>query len=188
MPSSYGGAGAKSIVTAPNRTRRRATPDADRRFCAGIRGAGNHLPAARVENEEVDRSGKSIMRYITLAPLLFLAGSAAGIPFGFALSQVSPQVRVEILLEQMVSDIPQPAHVRVHDDRWDPGAETGVHDHPGPAILAVIEGDLVEERPAGRNILRAGNVVWRAANQPHNVKNTGNRPARILAIHFDPIN
>jgi quercetin dioxygenase-like cupin family protein len=121
------------------------------------------------------------------ASLLLLAGSAAGIPLGFALSQALPQMRVEVLLEQVASDIPHPAKVQVHDDRWDPGAETGVHDHPGPAILAVIEGELVEETPTGRNILRSGNVVWRAAKQSHNVKNAGQRPARVLAIHFDPV-
>ena len=87
---------------------------------------------------------------------------------------------------RVASDIPQPANVRVHDDHWDPGAETGVHDHPGPAILAVIEGELVEETPAGHNVLRAGNVVWRAAKQTHNVKNISDRPARVLAVHFDP--
>ena len=126
------------------------------------------------------------MRCITFAPLLLVAGSAVGVPLGFALAQVSPQMRVEIVFKQVVSDIPQPANVQVHDDRWDPGAETGVHDHPGPAILAVIEGELVEETPAGRNSLQAGNVVWRAANQSHNVKNVSGRPARVLAIHFDP--
>ena len=89
------------------------------------------------------------MRYITLAPLLLLAGAAAGIPLGFALSQSSPQMRVEMLLHQLVSDIPQPANVAVHDDRWDPGAETGVHEHPGPVILAVIEASWSRRRPAG---------------------------------------
>jgi quercetin dioxygenase-like cupin family protein len=126
------------------------------------------------------------MRLITFASLLLLCGGTAGIPLGYALSQASPQMRVEVVLQQVVGDIPQPANVQVRDDRWDPGAETGVHDHPGPAILAVVEGELVEETPAGRNVLRAGNVVWRAAKQTHNVKNVSHRPARVLAIHFDP--
>jgi len=47
----------------------------------------------------------------------------------------------------VVNEIPHPANVRVHDDRWDPGAETGMHDHPGPALLVVIEGELIEETP-----------------------------------------
>jgi quercetin dioxygenase-like cupin family protein len=127
------------------------------------------------------------MRYRTLAPMLFLAGATAGIPAGFVFSQVLPQMRVDVLLQQVVRDIPQPANVHVHDDRWDPGAETGAHDHPGPAILAIIEGELVEETPGGRNILRAGNAVWRPAKQTHNVKNVSDQPARVLAIHFDPV-
>jgi quercetin dioxygenase-like cupin family protein len=127
------------------------------------------------------------MRYTTFAPLLLLAGAAAGMPLGFALSQVSPHVRVDVVLDRVVSDLPRPVSLRVHDDRWDPGAETGVHEHPGPAILAIIEGELVEETPAGRNALRAGNVVWRAARETHNVKNMSDKPARVLAIHFDPM-
>jgi quercetin dioxygenase-like cupin family protein len=126
------------------------------------------------------------MRCITFAPLLFLAGAAVGIPVGFAFSQASPQMRAKVVLQHVVGDIPHPANVQVHDDRWDPGAETGVHEHPGPAILAVIEGELVEETLAGRNALRAGDVVWRAARQTHNVKNVSDEPARVLAIHFDP--
>ena len=60
-----------------------------------------------------------------------------------------------------------------------------MHDHPGPVILAVIEGELVEETPGGRNILRAGQVFWRPARDTHNVKNLSHN-ARVLAIHFDP--
>jgi quercetin dioxygenase-like cupin family protein len=96
-------------------------------------------------------------------------------------------MRVDVVLRQVVSDLPQPVDIQVLDDRWDPGAETGVHDHAGQVILAVIEGELVEETPAGRNSLRAGNVVWRAAQQSHNVKNVSDRPARVLAIHFEPM-
>ena len=122
----------------------------------------------------------------TFAPLILLAGIGAGIPLGFALSRGSPQMRADVVFQQVVGDLPQPVDVQVHDDRWDPGAETGVHDHAGPAILAVIEGQLAEETPYGRNTLRAGNVVWRAARQTHNVKNVSDKPARVLAIHFEP--
>ena len=126
------------------------------------------------------------MRRTTFAALLLLTGGAAGIPLGFALSQATPKMHVEMVLQRVVSEIPQPTKLQVHDDRWDPGAETGMHDHPGPAILAVIEGELVEETPSGQNTLRAGQVFWRAARQTHNVKNVGAKPARVLAIHFDP--
>jgi quercetin dioxygenase-like cupin family protein len=120
------------------------------------------------------------------AAILVLAGSAAGIPVGIALSQATPQLRVDLLLQRVVSEIPQPTNLQIHDDRWDPGAETGMHDHPGPAVLVVIEGELVEETPGGQSTLRAGHVYWRAAQQKHNVKNVSDRPARVLAVHFDP--
>ena len=126
------------------------------------------------------------MQQTTLTVTLFLAGAAAGIPLGLALSQAAPQVHVEIKLQRGVSEIPQPVDLHVRDDRWDPGAETGAHDHPGPTILAIIEGELVEETSAGRNTLRAGQVLWRAARQTHNVKNVSGKPARVLAIHYDP--
>jgi len=126
------------------------------------------------------------VRHSTIMALLFLAGAAAGVPFGFALSQATPQMRVQVVLQHRVADIPLPANLEVRDDRWDPGAETGVHEHPGPVILAVIEGELVEETPGGRNILRAGQAFWRPAREPHNVKNSSEKPARVLAIHFDP--
>jgi quercetin dioxygenase-like cupin family protein len=126
------------------------------------------------------------VRHASLAALLLLLGGAAGIPLGFAISQTAPQMRVQVLLQHRVTNIPLPANLEVRDDRWDPGAETGMHEHPGPVILAVIEGELVEETPSGRNILRAGQVLLRPARGPHNVKNASSATARVLAIHFDP--
>jgi hypothetical protein len=49
-----------------------------------------------------------------------------------------------------------PANLELRDDRSDPGAETGEHEHPGPVILVVIDAELMEETPAGRNIPHAG--------------------------------
>lgn len=126
------------------------------------------------------------MQSPSLAALLLLVGCAAGIPLGLALSQTTPQMRVQVLLQRRVTDIPLPANLEVRDDRWDQGAETGAHDHPGPVILAVIDGELVEETPTGRNVLRAGQVFWRPAHGTHNVKNVSSTTARVLAIHFDP--
>jgi quercetin dioxygenase-like cupin family protein len=126
------------------------------------------------------------MRQSTTAVLLLLVGGTAGIPLGYALSQAAPQMHVQVLLQHRVTDIPQPANLEVRDDRWDPGAETGTHEHPGPVILAVVEGELVEETQSARNVLRAGQVFWRPARRSHNVRNAGDKPARVLAIHFDP--
>ena len=126
------------------------------------------------------------MRCISLAASLFFLGSAIGVPLGLTLSQTAPQMRVQVLLQHRATDIPLPANLEVRDDRWDPGAETGEHEHPGPVILVVVDGELTEETPAGRNVLRAGQAFWRPARGRHNVKNTGATTARVLAIHFDP--
>jgi quercetin dioxygenase-like cupin family protein len=126
------------------------------------------------------------VRHTSFAALLLLLGGAAGIPLGFALSQAAPLMRVQVVLQHRVADILLPADLQVRDDRWDPGAETGVHEHPGPVILAVIEGELLEETPGGSNILRAGQVFWRPARETRNVKNVSSTTARVLAIHFDP--
>jgi len=96
-------------------------------------------------------------------------------------------MRMQVLLQRRATDIPLPANLEVRDDRWDPGAETGLHDHPGPVILTVIEGELTEETPSGRNILRVAQVFWRPAHGMHNVKNISSTSARVLAIHFDPV-
>jgi quercetin dioxygenase-like cupin family protein len=126
------------------------------------------------------------VRHTSFAAFMLLTGAAAGIPLGFALSQAGPQMRVQVVMQQHATDIPLPANVEARDDRWDPGAETGVHSHPGPVVLAIIEGELLEETAAGRNVLRAGQVFWRPARETHNVKNATDKPARVLAIHFDP--
>lgn len=126
------------------------------------------------------------MRCISLAASLFFLGSAIGVPLGLTLSQTAPQMRVQVLLQHRATDIPLPANLEVRDDRWDPGAETGEHEHPGPVILVVVDGELTEETPAGRNVLRAGQAFWRPARGRHNVRNTGATTARVLAIHFDP--
>ena len=73
-------------------------------------------------------------------------------------------MRVQVVLQHRVTDIPLPANLEVRDDRWDPGAETGMHDHPGPVILAVIEGELVEETPSGPQYLCAR---ARCSGDPH---------------------
>lgn len=127
------------------------------------------------------------MRSVSRAAAVFFLGGAIGFPMGLALSQGAPQMRVQVLLQHRATDIPLPASLEVRDDSWDPDAETGEHQHPGPVILVVVDGELVEETPAGRNILRAGHAYWRPARGKHNVRNAGGTTARVLAIHFDPL-
>ena len=77
-------------------------------------------------------------------------------------------------------------NVRVNLDTWEPGSETARHQHPGPAIIYVLEGELEETRDGEARTLKAGQVVWNPGKTPHNVKNRSDRPARALAVHLDP--
>ncbi|NJO33973.1 MAG: hypothetical protein HC869_13360 [Rhodospirillales bacterium] len=90
------------------------------------------------------------VRSVARAVAALFLGGTIGFPMGLALSQGAPQMRVQVLLQHRATDIPLPASLEVRDDRWDPGAETGEHEHPGPVILVVVDGELVEET-AGRS-------------------------------------
>ncbi|HET7874720.1 MAG TPA: cupin domain-containing protein [Methylomirabilota bacterium] len=121
-------------------------------------------------------------RLAVFALLVFLAGFAAG----QALSQPRPRMWTDVLLRITAADIPRRTAVQVNDDHWEPGAETGRHQHPGPTILYVLEGELAETAADGTATLRAGQAFWRPARHEHNVRNGTGRPARMLSIHLDP--
>jgi len=116
----------------------------------------------------------------------FLAGAAAGFSAGSAPSQSPPRMWAEVLLQRATDEIPRKVELHVRHDRWEPGAETGRHQHPGPAILYILEGELLEETRDGTVTLKPGQAVWRAARQEHNVRNRTGTLARALAIHLDP--
>jgi quercetin dioxygenase-like cupin family protein len=92
----------------------------------------------------------------------------------------------DVLFRQTTDEIPRPVALRVHLNRWDPGSETGRHDHPGPVLHYVLEGELESIRDNGTDVMRAGEVKWEQPRVPHNVRNVQKRPARVLTIHFDP--
>ncbi len=110
----------------------------------------------------------------------------AGLWAGGAVGQSRPKMWATVLLNTIADDIPRKVGVRVNDDHWEPGAETGAHRHPGPTIIYVLEGELTEAAANGSTVLKAGQAVWRPARHEHNVRNASGRPARALAVHLDP--
>ncbi len=110
----------------------------------------------------------------------------AGLWAGGAVGQSRPKMWTTVLLRAGAEDLPRKVGVQVNDDHWEPGAETGVHRHPGPTIIVVLEGELTEAAGTGTALLKAGQAVWRPARHEHNVRNAGGRPARALAVHLDP--
>jgi hypothetical protein len=53
---------------------------------------------------------------------------------------------------------------------------------PTESTLFLVPALLVEETPTGRDVLRSGQMVWRATSQSHKVKNTSDKPAACSAL------
>lgn len=75
---------------------------------------------------------------------------------------------------------------------WMPGHDTGWHDHDdAAAALAVVEGEVVEERlalgePLSRTF-RHGQVVEIPAASIHRVRHSGTAPATTIHVYSPPL-
>ena len=64
-----------------------------------------------------------------------------------------------------------------------PGEETGWHQHDVPMFGYILEGEVtVTYAGKGTHVYRQGDALMEAINIPHNGRNTGKIPARILAV------
>jgi mannose-6-phosphate isomerase-like protein (cupin superfamily) len=119
--------------------------------------------------------------------LILLVAFSAGFGVACVGGQGQPRMSADIILRLVTDEIPHRADVRVHIDHWDPGAETGHHEHPGPVVFVMLDGELEEILASGETrVLKAGQAFWKRPRTPHNVRNVSDRPARALALHLDP--
>jgi quercetin dioxygenase-like cupin family protein len=64
-----------------------------------------------------------------------------------------------------------------------PGEETGWHQHDVPMFGYILEGEVtVTYAGKGTHVYRQGDALMEAIDIPHNGRNTGKIPARILAV------
>jgi quercetin dioxygenase-like cupin family protein len=64
-----------------------------------------------------------------------------------------------------------------------PGEETGWHQHDVPMFGYMLEGEITVDYGAkGTRIYRQGDALMEAVDMPHNGRNTGKIPARVLAV------
>lgn len=127
------------------------------------------------------------MRGSAWLALFTVLGFAGGIGTACALGQAAPRMRADVILDLKTDQIPRQTHVHARLDHWEPGAETGHHEHPGPVVFVMLEGELQEVFADGRTrSLKAGQAFWKPPREAHNVRNTTSRPARALALHLDP--
>ncbi len=119
--------------------------------------------------------------------LWILLAFIGGMAVERARSQPKPRMWAEVILSVSTDEIPKRTHIKAHLDHWQPGAETGVHSHPGPTLLVMLDGELEEIFGDGRTrTLKPGQAFWNHPRTKHNVRNRSSQPARALAVHLDP--
>jgi quercetin dioxygenase-like cupin family protein len=118
---------------------------------------------------------------------IFAAGVLTG-ALAMAAAPTTPRMSAKVLLSVVSDELHwKNTQVRVNLDMWEPGSETGRHEHPGPGLIYVLEGELEEVRAdASTRPLRPGEAFWNRGRSPHNVRNRTDRVARALAVHLDP--
>jgi len=76
-----------------------------------------------------------------------------------------------------------PALITAVELAFQPGQQTGWHTHPVPLFGYMLEGELtVDYGTKGVRIYRKGDALIEAVNEAHNGRNTGQSPAKILAV------
>lgn len=76
-----------------------------------------------------------------------------------------------------------PARITAAIVTFAPGQETGWHTHGIPAFGYILDGELtVDYGDQGSRLYKAGDALLEAIDRPHNGRNTGSVPMRILAV------
>ena len=123
------------------------------------------------------------------AVLLFLAPAAG---MAFAEEPISYQALVTPLLESGTTIIGDPitypagtAKITAAIVTIPPGGETGWHTHAVPLFAYMLDGVLTVDYGAkGIHTSKAGDSLLEAMNWPHNGRNTGDVPVRLLAVYM----
>lgn len=127
------------------------------------------------------------MRRRAFVVLCVCIAFASGIVVEHARSQSKPRMWATVLLNFNTDKIPKRTRVHANLDYWEPGAETGWHNHPGPTVFVMLDGEVEETVKGGQTRkLVPGQAFWQPARREHNVKNVGNGRARAVAVHLDP--
>jgi len=65
-----------------------------------------------------------------------------------------------------------------------PGGNTGWHYHPVPVYAFMLSGSLTVETEEGKHYdFQEGDVIFEMINTPHNGKNGGTRPAKLVVFY-----
>src|SRR5690349_17059843 len=118
---------------------------------------------------------------IAVAGILLMLSPRPGVGRDQVLSLLSTTQTV--LGQAIVYPAEAPAKVDAAIVSMQPGEETGWHQHDVPMFGYVLEGEVTVDYGAkGTRVYRQGEAVMEAIDWPHNGRNTGKIPARILAV------
>lgn len=99
-----------------------------------------------------------------------------------------PGASKTVLGQAVVYPTGSPAKVTSLIVTMQPGEETGWHKHDVPLFGYMLEGEItVDYEGAGTRVYRKGDSVLEAIGTPHNGRNTGAGPARILAVFMGAV-
>ena len=108
---------------------------------------------------------------------------------GPVVAQSSPGIRTILSSESTVAGEPirypsgAAAQITALEITLQPGEQTGWHTHPVPLFGYILEGELtVDYGPKGTRVYLKGEGLAEAMNEPHNGRNTGPNPVKILAV------
>ncbi|MCR9136802.1 MAG: cupin domain-containing protein [Alphaproteobacteria bacterium] len=119
--------------------------------------------------------------WVVMAGLIVVAGQAGAKDY----PPVNPLLKggKTILGQPLTYPTDGPAQIQSVIVTMPPGAQTGLHTHPYPTFGYILEGELTVSYPAGvTKTYRQGEAVMEAVDTPHNGKNTGTEPVRILVV------
>ena len=73
--------------------------------------------------------------------------------------------------------------IQVEIGTFEPGGQTGLHQHPVPIVVNILEGEI-EVRVEGAEPYRvaAGQAIVEPQNKPMQAFNTGDAPAKLLVV------
>ena len=124
---------------------------------------------------------------VAATPVLLLAAAA------IALSAMPGDSREDVhdlisttrtLLDQPIAYPRQvPAKITAAIITLKPGDKRGWHKHPVPLVGYVLDGELtIDLGPRGKRVYKKGEAFVEAIDVPHNGRNLGAVPVRILAV------
>jgi len=101
--------------------------------------------------------------------------------------QIIPQAQGHSTDKHVNLRVKGPSDTLVAKLTFQPGAETGWHIHPGPVVVVVNSGALLETHSDGCTTLHpTGSVFFESAGEVHNAANQTNGVTEVYATFLSP--